>query len=134
MFSPISQSLKAVYPGISVRSEYIDTPTAWPAVTIIETSNIVLRRTSTTRIENASTLLFEVNVFSNEAAVAKLQAREIMGTVDAEFARLGFTRIMMSPTPNLADATIYRITARYEGVVVPEVEADGTVVDRIYTR
>jgi len=101
-------------------------------VTIIETSNIVLRRMRTTKIENASTILFEVNVFSNKVAGAKLQARDIMETVDAEFEKLGFTRTMMSPTPNLADATIYRITARYEGVVMPEYGVDETVY-RIYT-
>ena len=75
---------------------------------------------STTKIENASQLLFEVNVFSNQKPGAKLQARDIMETVDAEFEKLGFTRTMMSPTPNLADAIIYRITARYEAVVDPD--------------
>lgn len=124
--------LRNTYDGIAVTSEYTDTPARFPAVTIIETSNIVLRRMSTTKIENASTVLFDVNVFSNKVAGAKLQARDIMETVDAEFERLGFVRTMMSPTPNLADATIYRITARYEGVVMPEYGVDETVY-RIYT-
>jgi len=124
--------LRNTYDGIAVTSEYTDTPARFPAVTIIETSNIVLRRMRTTKIENASTILFEVNVFSNKVAGAKLQARDIMETVDAEFEKLGFTRTMMSPTPNLADATIYRITARYEGVVMPEYGVDETVY-RIYT-
>ena len=132
MFSPIATVLRNTYDGIAVSSEYTDTPARFPAVTIIETSNIVLRRMSTTKIENASTILFEVNVFSNKAAGAKLQARDITETVDAEFERLGFVRTMMSPTPNLADATIYRITARYEGVVMPEYGVDGTIY-RIYT-
>ena len=124
--------LRNTYDGIAVTSEYTDTPAKFPAVTIIETSNIVLRRMSTTKIENASTILFEVNVFSNKVAGAKLQALDIMETVDAEFEKLGFVRTMMSPTPNLADATIYRITARYEGVVMPEYGVDETVY-RIYT-
>ena len=132
MFSPIATVLRNTYDGIAVTSEYTDTPAKFPAVTIIETSNIVLRRMSTTKIENASTILFEVNVFSNKVAGAKLQALDIMETVDAEFEKLGFVRTMMSPTPNLADATIYRITARYEGVVMPEYGVDETVY-RIYT-
>jgi len=132
VFSPIATVLRNTYDGIAVTSEYTDTPARFPAVTIIETSNIVLRRMRTTKIENASTILFEVNVFSNKVAGAKLQARDIMETVDAEFEKLGFTRTMMSPTPNLADATIYRITARYEGVVMPEYGVDETVY-RIYT-
>lgn len=133
MFSPIATVLRNTYDGIAVSSEYTDTPARFPAVTILETSNIVLRRMATTKIENAATLLFEVNVFANKTGVAKLEAREIMETVDAEFASLGFTRTMMSPTPNLMDSTIYRITARYEGVVMPEHGADGTIY-RIYSR
>lgn len=132
MFSPVATALRSEFEGIAVSSEYTDKPARFPAVTIIETSNIVLRRMSTNKIENASTILFEVNVFSNRDVAPKLEARDIMETVDAEFERLGFVRTMMSPTPNLADATIYRITARYEGVVVPEYGVDGTIY-RIYT-
>lgn len=120
IFSPIAAVLRSTYSGIDVSSEYTDTPARFPAVTIVEASNVVLRRMSTLRIENAAQLMFETNVFSNRTVGAKLQARDIMETVDAEFEKLGFVRTMMSPTPNLADATIYRITARYEAVVDPD--------------
>lgn len=86
---------------------------------------------STTKIENASTVLFEVNVFSNKAFAAKLEARDIAKTADEGFSEIGFTRIMMNPTPNLQDNTIFRITARYEGVVAPEKTESGTTY-RIY--
>ena len=123
--------LKNTYDGISVTSEYTDTPARFPAVTIIEASNVVLTRMSTIKRENAATLLYEVNVFSIRMPDAKLEARDIMETVDAEFAQLGFTRTMMSPTPNLQDNTIFRITARYEGVVMPEYGVDETIY-RVY--
>jgi len=132
VFSPIAEVLKNTYKGIFVSSEYTDSPARFPAATIIESSNIVLRKTITTNIENASQILFEVNVFSNKFSGAKLEARDIMQTIDAEFERMGFVRTAMSPMPNFADATIYRITARYEGVVVPEYNVEQTIY-RIYT-
>ena len=58
----------------------------------------------------------------------KAQAKQIMASLDAEMSNLGFTRVFMNPIPNFADATIYRLTARYEAVVVPN--DDGY---RIYT-
>lgn len=132
VFSPIAIALRGTYDGIDVSSEYTDSPASFPAVTIMEMSNIVYRRISTTKIENGVQLMFEVNVFSNEYVTAKRQAREIMATVDAEFEKMGFTRTTMVPAPNLNDATIYRITARYEGVCVPEYTADG-ILYRIYS-
>ena len=42
---------------------------------------------------------------------------EINPAIDEQFALLGFTRSFLKPLPNLADATIYRITARYIATV-----------------
>ena len=131
MFSPIAAKLREKYDGIFVASEYTDTPARFPAVTIIEISNVVLKKMITTTIENASKIAFEVNCFSNKVGGAKIQARDIIETVDKEFEKLGFARIMMAPTPNIADATIYRITARYEGIVAPEYGLDG-ITYRVY--
>lgn len=132
VYSPVATVLRNTYPGIAVSSEYTDTPARFPSVTIIEADNSVLKKMSTKKIENASKLMFEVNIFSNKDSGAKLEARDIMGTIDMELEHLGFTRITMSPTPNLNDATIYRITARYEGIVMPEYGIDDTIY-RIYT-
>jgi len=118
VYDTVSDELKAVFPGIGVSSGYTDAPSKFPFVTVMETSNEVYERTSTSRqIENNAQVLYEVNVFSNLVGYTKIEAKRIMAVVDAEFAKMGFTRIMCSPTPNLADARIYRITARYSGVV-----------------
>lgn len=71
----------------------------------------------TLRIENAASVLYEVNVYSNKIGYKKAEAQEIMSFIDEILAKLGFTRTMLNPLPNLADATIYRLTARYEAVV-----------------
>ncbi len=133
MFSPTAKALREKYSSIVVSSEYTDAPAKFPAVTIIEADNSVLTRMSTKgSVENAAKILIEVNVFSNKTAGAKLEARDIMESVDNEISQMGFVRTMMKPTANLADATIYRITARYEGVIMPEYGVDETIY-RVYT-
>lgn len=120
VFSKIAGILRAEYPNIFVSGEFVDSPAKFPAVTIIEADNSVYQRMRTTTIENAAQLMYEVNVFSNKTGYKKSEAKAIMDTIDEQFAALGFTRTMCNPVSNLQDATIYRMVARYEGVVVPE--------------
>lgn len=102
---------------ILVSGEYSPSPAYFPAVTIEETDNSVYQRMRTANIENAASVLYEVNVYSNKTGYKKAEAQEIMSFIDDIMARLNFTRTMCNPLPNLADATIYRLTARYEAIV-----------------
>ena len=117
IFDVVAGRLRTSFPGIYVSGEYVDTPAKFPAVTIVETSNTVYQRMRTTNIENAVTVLYEVNVYTNQVGYKKSQAKSIISVIDEEFSRLGFTRTMMNPIANLSDATIYRIVARYTAVV-----------------
>lgn len=103
--------------GISVTSEAADLPAKFPAVTIIEQDNSVVQRMRTLNIENAANLMYEVNVYTNTGGAKKLDAKKIMATIDREFAKLNFTRTMCSPMPNLQEAHIYRMVARYTATV-----------------
>lgn len=131
IFSQIASLLRAEYPGVFVSGEYVDAPAKFPAVTIIEADNSVYQRMRTTDVGNAALLMYEVNVYSNQTGYKKSQAKAIMDTIDKQFASLGFTRTMCNPVSNLHDATIYRITARYEGVVMLEQMESGKTL-RIY--
>lgn len=102
---------------IFVSGEYTPSPASFPAVTIEETNNSVYQRMRTTNIENAASVLYEVNVYSNKVGYKKAEAQEIMSFIDDIMSGLGFTRTMCNPLPNLADATIYRLTARYEAII-----------------
>ena len=135
VFSPIAVDLRAQYPGIQVVSEELRSPAfenSSIAVSILEASNSIYQKMRTTTIENAVQTMFEVNVYSNDTVYKKIEAKEVMAFIDERFENLGFTRIMCTPMANLQDATIYRITARYEGVVMPEYGVDETIY-RIYT-
>lgn len=108
---------------IFMTGEYIDSPSKFPAVSIIEASNVVYQKMRTTKIENHAKVMYEVNIFSNLSGFRKAESEAILSVVDDEFAKLNFTRIMWTPASNIQDATIYRIVARYEGVV----DGDGVI-------
>lgn len=69
------------------------------------------------RIENAVDITVEVNVYSNKTDGKKEECKSLMKTVDDTLLGLHLTRIFCQPTPNLEDATVYRMTARYRAVV-----------------
>lgn len=102
---------------IWVSGESTDVPARFPAVTIEEKDNYVYTRASTTRIENAANVMYEVNVYTNRVGYKKQDAQEIMSLIDETMAEMKFTRTMMQPIDNLSDATIYRMVARYEATV-----------------
>lgn len=117
LFSKIATVLREKY-DVFVSGEYVDSPARFPAVTIVESDNSVLQkmRTEAPNLENAVSLMYEVNVYTNSVGYKKSEAKDIMETIDNEFSKMGFTRTMCNPVSNLQDATIYRIVARYEGV------------------
>lgn len=120
VYAVVSTALKAAFPGIAVSGEEMDRPASFPAATIVEKDNSVVKRMRTTNIENAVSLMYEVSVYSNSIGMKKSEAKRIMAAADRELLRLGFTRTMCNPVSNLQDATIYRIVARYTA----EVDAD----------
>lgn len=117
VFNKIAESLRNIYDGIFVSGEYTDVPARFPAVTIVESDNAVVQRMRTINIENAVSLMYEVNVYTNTEGYKKSEAKDIMETIDNEFVNLGFTRTMCNPISNLSDARIYRIVARYTASV-----------------
>jgi hypothetical protein len=137
VFGRVSTRLRAKYvgadgaPAIYVYGEASNAPAKFPAVTIVESSNSIVRAMRTTNVENAVNVMYEVNVYSNVEGYGKAQTKEILKEIDAEFAEMGFSRTMANPIANLPDGRIYRMVARYEGVVTAEVGDDDTTY-RIY--
>lgn len=122
VYAQVADALRKKYGknGIYVAGEYVDSPSKFPAVTILEADNQVYEKQRTDYIENAAKLLYEVNIYSNKLGYKKSEAQELLNIVDQEMANMGFTRTMASPASNLQDATIFRMIARYEGVVDKE--------------
>lgn len=121
VYAPIAEALREQFSGIRVSGEYVKAPSGFPYVSIVEQDNYQTEtHLTTSEAEGYATLMYEVNVYSNKATGKKSQCREIISVIDQMFYGLNFKRISLSPIPNLEDATIYRLTARYR------VETDGT--------
>lgn len=126
VFTPIAQTLRSTYSGIDVKGEYVRSPAKFPHVSLVEQDNYSsYERFDTSALEKYSTVMYEVNIYSNKQAGKKSEARDILKTIDRMMIAMNFTRIAMVPVPNLEDSTIYRLTARYRA------ETDGT---RLYRR
>lgn len=117
VFTAVAAVLRSAYPNIYVVGEYVPAPPRFPAVSIVEADNRVVTRMRTRNIENAASVMYEVNIYSNKASGKKSEAKAIAATIDEKFSDIGFTRTMKEQVPNLNDATIYRIVCRYEAIV-----------------
>ena len=118
LFTLIADELRSAHPGIWVASEYVPKPASFPAVFIAEMDNSTYRPAWSNRAtEEYAQVMYEVDVFSNLTEGKKAEAKAIMKTVDAQFQQYGFERVFCAPVQNFADATIYRMKARYRAVV-----------------
>jgi hypothetical protein len=77
-------------------------------------------------MENMNDIGFVCEIYSNKASGKKAECKAIQNIVDDVMGELGITRTLLYPTPNLIDATVYRLTSRYRCIV----DKDG----RIYYR
>ena len=117
IFDYAAKALRVAHTGIDVAAEYVEMPAKFPHVSIVEADNRVLERMRTNNIENAVSVMYEVNIYSNKASGKKSEAKAIANTLDDVLSGIGFTRTFREQVPNLRDATIYRIVCRYEAVI-----------------
>lgn len=118
IFHYVATEVRKDHPGLYMVGEYVKSPSKFPCVSLIETDNQVYRASrDSSNIENHVQVMYEVNVYSNKSTGKKAECKEIIGSVDKQMETLGFTRVVLTPIPNEADATIYRMTARYRAIV-----------------
>ena len=117
IYNAVTTELKLIYPEIFATGDLSASPARFPAVSIVEINNSVLSRARTNNIENAVSVAYEVNIYSNKTGYNKIEAKEILAVVDSSFQNLGFTRTFCNQVQNLEDRNIYRIVARYEAVI-----------------
>ena len=118
VFDRIAMAVRNEYPGAYVVGEYVKSPSQFPCVSIVEIDNVAYDRTqSSGSLENHADVTYEVNIYSNKTSGKKSECKAIAALIDNELATLGFSRTMLQPIPNMDDATIYRMTGRYRGVV-----------------
>ena len=127
LFTKLATALRSRFSGVYVTGEYINAPSKFPAVFIVEMDNAVNRAgRDTGGIEHFSDVMYQVDIFSNKNKGKKSECKAIAAFVDEQFAALGFTRTYLNPVTNMDDATIYRMTGRW----IATVGSDNTVYRR----
>lgn len=117
VFTVVSAALHERFPKITVDSVTTYSPSKFPFVCIEETDSFsYLPSRDTASNENHSTVVYEVNAYSNKTSGKKQECKAIMAVVDDVMIGLGFTRNTKTPI-NLDEATKYRLFARYSAVV-----------------
>lgn len=102
---------------VFVTGEYTPTPPTFPCVYITESDNFNAGFDGCNE-EIVTGVMYTVEVYSNKHNGRKTEAKSIMKIVDSVMTPLGFTRTLLQQIPNMSDATIYRLTARYTAAVI----------------
>ena len=131
----ISKAIGAsAYSNTLVVSDYTDTPSSFPCVSVIERDNYTYRRTQDNDLkEHHTNVMYEVNVYSNKTKGAKSEAKAILEIVDTAFQNIKFTRTFKNNIPN-KDKTIFRYVARYEAVIGEGFTSGNDIIYPVYRR
>ena len=127
VYTRIVRMLREEFPGINVAGEYTKTPSSFPHVSITQSDNSTIAdKQDTSGKEAMSLVMFEINVYSNKSEGKKnvckcyyishifvTECKSIAKAIDEKMFSMNFRRLAFTPVPNLEDATIYRIIARY---------------------
>lgn len=112
IYTRLVNAIRKKFGKISISGEYVSAPSHFPHISIIESDNYVSNLDSSDK-ERYSTVVYEINIYSNKRVGKKSECKAIAQTIDEIMYTLNFKRRAMTPVPNLNDATIYRIVARY---------------------
>ena len=112
VYTRIARVLREKFPSINIAGEYVQAPSEFPHVSITQSDNSVVSERMTGSAEMAQ-VMFEINIYSNKADGRKTECKAIAKVIDDVMFRMNFKRMALTPIPNMEDATIYRIVARY---------------------
>lgn len=116
VYTRLAKPLREAFPGIHIAGEYVKAPSAFPHVSITQSDNTVMYNRLDSGDGETAIVMFEINIYSNKTDGKKTECKNIAKAIDTILFHMNFRRMSMIPVPNMEDATIYRITARYRAV------------------
>lgn len=121
VFDRVATAFDTAYPHGSRYSEDNSAPARFPCLTLIEIDNYTYEQSLTAaKHEHDAWLTYELNIYCDKGTGrAKAESKEILTLADGIMQGLGFVRITSGPVSN-ADSQIYRVAARYRGVISEE--------------
>ena len=118
VFDRVATRVREQFPDIFMTGEYVNSPSSFPAVSLVEMDNSVREATiDSGSNENYVNVMYEVNVYSNKTTGKKSECKAILALIDTEMTAMGFVRSTLTPVQNEYDATIYRMVGRYRAAV-----------------
>ena len=114
VYTRIATLLRKRFPGIDISSEYVNSAPSFPHVSIVQSDCYpVPGKQDTSLKDNMEVVRFDIDIYSNKTEGKKTECKTIAKAIDDLLYSMNFTRTAMTPVPNMEDATIYRIVARY---------------------
>ena len=118
LYDEIARAVLAAFPGAYVSSEHVISPPMFPAVFVEQAASAELDSSRDSSLaENANTLTFTVNVYSNSKSNAKQECTAILQVIDERMRIRNMRRVTARPIDNAADPSIYRLIGRYTGEI-----------------
>ncbi len=113
IFKAVSEALHNKYDVYVVGAEITSTPPKFPAVSFVQTNNMVKTEHSTfDSLENVVQEDYKAEVYSNLETGKEAQTKEITAVISDVMCDLGYERTFCEIVPN-TDSTINRRMSRY---------------------
>lgn len=113
IFKIVSKALHDKYDIYVIGAEMTPTPPKFPAVSFVQTNNMVQNKYSTfNSLENVAQEDYKAEVFSNLEIGKEAQTKEITAVISDCLCKLGYERTFCEIVPN-TDSTINRRMSRF---------------------
>ena len=115
VYTKVVTALRTEFPDIATSGVYVKAPPSFPYVSIIQQDSSIIKRFWNEN-EEYDELMFEIAIYSNKTNTKKSECKAIAKVINDAMTSLNFRRTSLIPVPNLEDASIYRLVARYTAV------------------
>lgn len=118
VYTRVRERVLEYFPAASVDGAYQPVPSGFPHVSIYQNdAYIPSQYLDSATYAKFESVMFEVQVYSNKTGTKKQECKRIMDIIDTVMQEMNMRRTSLVPVLNLNDASIYRLTARYEGLI-----------------
>lgn len=120
IYSRVKDAVKAEFPIMTddhFSTNQLNIPSVFPFVAVSQVNSVPERRTlDSSGREKYTRVLIQLNIYSNQNMGKNIEVEDILSVADEAMFGMNFVRESVAPM-NLDSSTIYRLIARYEGVV-----------------
>ena len=118
VYTRVRERVLQEFPEATMDSSYQPVPSGFPHITLYQgDASVPQSLLDTSTHPKFESLMFDVQVYSNKTNRKKQECKQIMEIIDTALSEMNMRRTILTPVPNLNDASIYRLTARYEVMV-----------------